>query len=419
MVKNYIRIAFRNLVKNKGASVINILGLAVGMACCILILLWVKHELSFNRFHENMDSVYRVYQLNRHPGGTTPFSSLPQPLGPELQSRYPEIRHAVRLLSGDLTVRYEDKIFNEKDVLWIDPAFLDVFSFFFLKGSPRSSLRDPFSVILTQSAAEKYFGGDDPIGKVLTVEGEEQLKVTAVLQNPPDNSTIRFDFLVPYSNLEATGYDINRWNAHNCQIYIQLEKNTVKAQLEKKIMGLLQEHDPDYDSDLKLQPLGNIRLYTLSGKAGTIKYVTIFSLIAFFVLVIGSINFMSLSTARSAKRAHEVSLRKVVGARKNQLIRQFFGESLLICFIALATALVLVEILLPFFNRVSGKTLSLDLSAGISIFGGLLGIAVFTGILAGVYPAFFLSSFVPAKVLKGSKLAGTKNSFFRKALVVF
>jgi putative ABC transport system permease protein len=419
MLKNYVKIAFRNIIKSKGYSSINIVGLALGMACCILILLWAQHELSFNRFHKNKESIYRAYQINRHAGGATPFSNLPQPVGPELQSTIPGIKHAIRVLDGDFTVKYGDKIFNERGVLWIDPAFFDIFSFPFLEGEPLTSFADPYSVVLTKSTAEKYFGTEDPIGKVLTIDGSDQMKITGVVQDAPDNSTLQFDFLVPYSNLNATGFDVNQWKAHICQIYVQLEKNALLEQVSDKITGLLKKHLPELDSDLKLQPLLQIRLYTLGGELGTMKYVIIFSIIAFFVLVIASINFMSLSTARSAKRAREVGLRKVIGARRSQVVRQFLGESLLITLLAFGLALVLVETLMPLFNQLSEKNLSLNLSSNIFMLFSLLGIALFTGFLAGSYPAFFLSSFLPVKALKGATQHGTKSTSFRKALVVF
>lgn len=416
-----MKIAFRNIIKYKGYSAINIVGLAIGMACCILILIWVQHELSFNRFHENKDSIYRAYQINRHAGGTTPFSNLPQPVGPELQRTVPEIRLGIRVLDGDFAVKYDEKIFNEHGVLWVDPAFFDIFSFPFMKGNPQSSFADPYSVVLTQSTAEKYFGKDDPIGKVLTVDGSDQMKVTGVVRDVPDNSTLHFDFLVPYSYLNTVGYEVGNWHSHNCQIYVLLEKNAPLEQVGEKIIGLIKKHDPGLDSDLKLQPLKDIRLYTLGGQLGTMKYIIVFSIIAFFVLLIAGINFMSLSTARSAKRAREVGLRKVIGARRSQIIRQFLGESLLISLIAFGLALVIVEASMPLFNQISGKNLGLDVAANTLMLSGLLGIALFTGLLAGSYPALFLSSFLPVKVLKSSMQTGAKSTSptFRKVLVVF
>ncbi|MFC2164696.1 ABC transporter permease [Acidobacteriota bacterium] len=419
MIGSYIKIAFRNLLKHKGYSAINIIGLAIGMACCILILLWVQHETSYNRFHENRDDIYRAYQINRHAGGATPFSNLPQPVGPELKRTVSEIKYASRVLHGDFTTKYNDKNFNETDVLWIDSSFFEMFTFPFIQGDVEAVFSDPYSVILTEDTAKKYFGKDDPIGKVLMIDRTDQLTVRGIVKNVPDNSSIQYDILVPYSNLEAVGYNVNKWDSHNCQIYAQLEKDIAPQQVEQKIIGLIKNHTPELDSDLRLQPLKHRRLYTLGGEMGTIKYVYMFSIIALFVLLIASINFMNLSTARSSKRAREVGLRKVVGARRMQIIRQFFGESMIITLISFALAIVLVEALMPLFNQVSGKELSLNLSENILIYLGLFGIAILTGLLSGSYPAIFLSSFLPTKVLKGSLWVGTKSSGLRKALVVF
>jgi len=419
MIANYIKIAFRNLLKHKGYSAINIVGLAIGMACCILILLWVQHEMSFDRFHKNRNDIYRAYQINRHAGGAMPFSHLPQPVGPELQRTTAEIKCASRVMDGGFTVKYDDKIFNEMRVLWVDSSFFEIFTFPFTRGDVEAAFSDPYAVIMTEDTATKYFGNADPIGKVLTIDRTDQMTVRGIVKNVPDNSSLQYDFLVPYSNLEATGYNVNSWNSHNCQIYVLLEKNTKSQQVENKIIGLIKKHTPELDSDLRLQPLKRVRLYTMGGEMGTIKYVYIFSVIALFVLLIASINFMNLSTARSSKRAREVGLRKVAGARRIQIIRQFFGESLIITFISFALAFVLVEASMPLFNQVSGKQLSLNLTGNIFIYLGLCGIALLTGILSGSYPAVFLSSFLPAIVLKGSLQVSTKSSGLRKTLVVF
>jgi putative ABC transport system permease protein len=419
VIGSYIKITIRNLLKHKGYSSINIIGLAIGMACCMLILLWVQHEMSFNRFHEKNNDIYRVYQINRHAGGATPFSNVPQPVGPEIQRTVPEIQYACRILDGDFTVKYEDKIFNENAVLWIDSSFFDMFTFPFVRGDKEAVFDDPYSVIMTEETATKYFGNVDPIGRVLTIDQTDQMTVRGIVNNVPDNSSLRYDFLVPYANLEATGYSVNNWNSHNCQIYVLLEKDIQPEQVEHKISGLITKHTPELDSDLRLQPLKRRRLYTLGGELGTIKYVYIFSVIALFVLVIASINFMNLSTARSSRRAREVGLRKAVGAHRIQIIRQFFGESLIITLISFVLALFLVEAAMPLFNQVSGKQLSLGLTTNIFIYLGLFGTAILTGILSGSYPAVFLSSFLPAKVLKGTHQISAKSSSLRKALVVF
>jgi putative ABC transport system permease protein len=419
MLKNYLKIAFRTIRKHKGYSLINILGLALGMASCFLIMLWVQHELSYDQFHNNREFLYRVYQDYHHAGGISQFSNVPQPVSPEIQNTIPEVEFVTRFLDGDFTLKYEDKLFTEHNVRFIDPAFFRMFSFSFVKGDAESILNDPYSIILTEAMAEKYFGNEDPIGKILTADSKDQMKVTGVVKDVPDNSFIQFSFLVPYSYLEAIEYDVNNWNSHNCQVYVLLNKNVNYVQVEEKIYGMIKKHTPEDESYLRLQPLKRARLYTLGGELGTIKYVYIFSLIALFILVIACINFMNLATARSTKRAREVGLRKVVGARRIQIIRQFFGESIVLTVCALGFGLLLMEVVLPLFNNLSGKNLQFDLFGNIAIFASFIGIALFTGFLSGSYPALFLSSFLPGKVLKSTYRSSGSSSNLRKILVVF
>ena len=419
MFKNYLKIAFRIIRKHKGYSLINIIGLSLGMAICILILLWVQHELSYDRFHTNKDYIYRIYQDYHHAGGISQYSNVPQPVAPEIQNTIAEVEFVTRFLNDEFTFRYEDKLFTERFVRYIDPAFFRMFSFSTVKGDPEAAFLDPYSIILTEAMAEKYFGDEDPIGKILTADGEAQMKVTAVIEDVPDNSFLQFNFLVPYSYLTAIEYDVTNWNSHNCQIYVMLHKNIGEKQVEDKIYGMIQKHAPDDQSYLRLQPLKQTRLYTLGGELGSIKYVYIFSIIALFILIIACINFMNLSTARSAKRAREVGLRKVVGARRAQIIRQFFGESIVLTIVALGFSLLIVEVLLPVFNSLSGKNLSLNSSGNLAILASLTGIALFTGFLSGSYPALFLSSFLPGKVLKSSYRSSGSSSILRKVLVVF
>ncbi len=419
MFKNYLKIAFRTIRKHKGYSLINILGLSLGMASCILIMLWVQNELSYNKFHKNRDRIYRVYQDYHHAGGISQYSNVPQPVGPEIQSTVPEVQFVTRFLDDDFTFKYEDKIFIEGDVRYIDPSFFNIFSFSFVKGDSEAAFLGPYSIILTEGMAKKYFGQEDPIGKILTADGQYQMKVTGVVKDVPDNSFLRFNFLVPYSHLEATGYDVTNWNSHDCQIYVLLHKNVAHEQVEDKIYGMIQNHAPDSESYLRLQPLKQTRLYTLGGELGSMKYVYVFSVIALFILVIACINFMNLATARSTKRAREVGLRKVVGARRIQIIRQFFGESVVLTIVALGFSLFIVEALLPLFNILSEKNLKFDLSGNMAIFASLVGIVLFTGLLSGSYPALFLSSFLPGRVLKSSYRSSSSSSVLRKILVVF
>jgi putative ABC transport system permease protein len=419
MFKNYLKIALRNIRKYKGYSFINITGLAIGMACCILIMLWVQHELSYDRFHTNADLIYRVYQDFHHAGGISQYSNVPQPVGPEIQDTIPEVESVTRFLDDYFTLKYEDKLFTENNVRFIDPSFFRMFSFPFIQGNANSAFVDPYSIILTENMAEKYFGHENPVGKILTADSEYSLKVAGIVKNVPDNSFLQFDFLVPYSYLEAIGYDVSNWDSHNCQVYVMLQKDIPFKQVEEKIYGMCKKHSPGDETYLRLQPLKRARLYTLGGEMGTIKFVYIFSLIALFILVIACINFMNLATARAAKRAKEVGLRKVVGARRAQITRQFFGESVVITLIGFSIALLIVELLLPVFNNLSGKNLGLNLPGNSVIYLSLIGIALFTGLLSGSYPALFLSSFLPGKVLKSTYRSSPSGAILRKVLVVF
>ena len=267
--------------------------------------------------------------------------------------------------------------------------------------------------------AKKYFGDNNPLGKVLTLDQEHRVNVTGVVKDAPDNSSIRFDFLIPYSYLDSIGYNTNKWDSWNCQTYVMLNKNVTAQQVTRKISDYPKTFNPDEEAYFRLQPLKRIQLYSLDGKMGSIKYVYILSIIALFILIIACINFMNLSTARSAKRAREVGLRKVVGAKRAQIIRQFYGESLIMTFISFGLAIVLAETLLPFFNRISGKNLNLDFSGHFVLYLAIIGIALLTGIISGSYPAIYLSSFLPSRVLKASFRSSSGNSAFRKILVVF
>jgi ABC-type antimicrobial peptide transport system permease subunit len=419
LFRHTIKIAFRNLIRHKGYTLINVSGLAIGMTCCMLIFLWVRHELSYDRFHTKADRIYRVYQEKHHQGGIMHFSNIPLPLAPELQSSVPEISAAARLIGFGSTVRYQGKSFHERFLLYGDPAVFQIFSFSFRRGEARSAFSDPNSIVITDTMAQKYFGEEDPMGKVLVIDGTDQLRVTGVLDNIPENSSLRLDFIVPMAFLEASGFDITRWDSSMCQTYILLHPLVAFREVEAKISGLLQAHVSDSDEILRLQPLKRIHLYTLYGEPGAKKYVFIFSLIAAFILTIASINFTNLATARSFRRAREVSLRKVVGAQRWQVARQFFGESLFMALLALGLSLLLVELSLPAFSRLAGKTLSLNLFGDGVLYAGLLLIGLVTGLLSGSYPAVFLSSFRPAVVLKGiSRLPGG-GTRLRKVLVVF
>ncbi len=429
MFKNYLKITIRNIKKHKGYSFINISGLAVGMACCILIFLWVKDELSFDRFHENADSIYRVteHQYNSS-GDYFPVAVTPWPLAEALKNDYPEIIESARLriLSGPL-ISYKDKKIYERDFVAADPSFLEIFSFLLKKGDLSTALTEPNTILITEKAAARYFGKEDPIGKILTFHNTYDFKVTGVLEDVPHNSHIQFDFLVPFeSTLRKFGWT-DSWWTNNYTTYIRLAKNASIRNISDKIYEYLKKINEQTRIKLVLQPLTDIHLRSdyaidLYGHTeNTAIYVYAFSVIALFVLLIACINFMNLSTARSEKRSKEVGLRKVVGASRLNIISQFYGESLFLTFISFVSAIVLVYLFLPVFNNVSGKLLAFDSMKEPVILIGLLGLMLITGMVSGSYPALVQSSFKPVDSIKGiGRRASSRfgKSLFRRTLVV-
>jgi len=411
MFANYFKIALRVIKKHRVFSFINISGLAVGMACCFLILLWVKDELSYDKHHENHERLYRTV-LNVDGDWWT---SAPWALAPILKREYPEVnmftRYAVRtgLVSNGDTGSYET-------IAFVDPDFFEMFTFSFLGRYQSSPLTSLESVVITESTAKKYFGSEDPIGKVLTLNNDLKLTVTGVIKDPPTTSHMHFSLLAP---VRLFGEErLNTWYIESSS-YVLLQENTSLDALREKISDVPMKYDTRTNKStiLDLQPITRIHLYSLYG-GGNILYVYLFSTIAIFVLLIACINFMNLSTARSDIRAKEVGLRKVVGARRINVIEQFFGESLLFSFIALFFAIGLVFLFLPSFNNLAQKNLRLDLGGNTFILVGLIAITLFTGIVSGSYPALFLSAFHPVRILKGSHSSSSKKPLLRKALVI-
>ncbi|MCJ7486939.1 MAG: ABC transporter permease, partial [Candidatus Aminicenantes bacterium] len=421
MLKNYLKVVFRNIRRHAGYSVINIVGLALGMACCLMIAMWVADELSFDRFHEKAADLYRVEEDQSYSGRIYHVTVTPYPLAPALKAEIPEIAEATRVVryNGQL-FRFGEKSFFEDNVRAVDPAFLGMFSFPLIKGDPATALIDPYSVLLTEQTAKKYFGSEDPVGKTLNVNNDFDLRVTGVLKNFPTNSSLRFDLLVPYELLKAKGQTDEEFGSNSILTFVELRPGTLPAAVDAKIKDFIKKRRPTSVTDLMLFPYTRLHLHQYFGyeRETAVKYVYIFSVIAAFVLLIACINFMNLATARSAGRAKEVGLRKVVGALRNHLVARFYSESMIYAFLSLVIALALVRLFLPWFNTLSGKTLSLNLWANKGILLGVVGITALTGILAGSYPAIFLSSFHPVRVLKGNLKAGAGGALFRRALVV-
>jgi putative ABC transport system permease protein len=413
MLRNYLVVALRNMLRHKGYSFINVVGLAVGMACFILIVLWVRDEMSYDEFHLNADRLYLVTDYEKYADGDElTFSVNPPDLAPTLISEYPEIvdacRHRVR---PGRVIRHEDRFFSEDGLSFADPSFFTIFTFRFIKGDPRGALPSPNSIVITQRMASKYFGDEDPIGKTLQVDGRVNFNVTGVIEDVPRNSHLEFDFVAPFSAAKEFGMAVEGWNSYAYRTYVLLAENANPGELSGKVAGTIKRHDEEAIVKLSLQPVTDIHL------SGDMSSVYLFTIIAAFILFTACINYMNLATARAGKRGKEVSLRKVVGANRKEIALQFFGESILISLVALCLSLLLVEIFLPLFNDLSAKQLSFSLLRNGSVILVLLGTAIATGTISGSYPALFLSALTPASVLKGSWRSGSREAVLRRLLV--
>jgi len=416
LIWSYIKIALRKIKRQKGSSLLNIAGLTIGMACFILIVLWVQNELSFDKFHANKDRLFRIQ--NKLSSGNY-ANSLTYALPPALKEKYPEVEEVTRVWPWHRSlVKYQDKSFDEENYYLTDTGFFKMFSFPFIHGNPETALPDKYSVVLTQKAAQRYFGKEDPLGKILYLAAHDaDFKVTGVIANIPSNSHLQFDMV---SRVEWLGEDrLARWAEWVAPAYVLLHPDATADSFNTKIAGIYKEYiDPDYDVKPVLQPLTKVHLYWY-GQSGSIVEIYIFSIIAVFILVMACINFMNLSTARSTQRAREVGLRKVVGATRSQVIKQFLGEALLFSCLSMVFALLCVWTLLPAFNNFTAKALTLFSGANVSIFLILSLTILVTGLIAGSYPALFMSSFQPVQTLKNRMTKNSGGSAFRRVLIVF
>ncbi len=436
MIKNYLTTALRNLLRHKGYSAINVLGLAIGIACCILIILYVQDELSYDRYHEKHDRIYRLAESATIAGRPIEAAVTPPPWAPVLAEEYPEIEKITRIKppGSRWLIRYKDNRFYERYFIFADSSVFDIFTIPLVQGNAQTVLTEPHAVVLSESMVEKYFGDENPIGKVITGDDLYKFTVKGIMRDMPGNSHLHFDFLASYASLapnklynEPATMQSQGFN-HDLYTYLLLREGAAPGDLESKFPGFIDKHLGDQLKSTGivarpfLQPLTDIHLGSHMeaelGPNSDIRYVYIFSSLAVFILLIACVNFMNLSTARSARRAQEVGIRKVLGAQRPQLIRQFTGESIFLSVIALVAALALVHLLLPQFNLLSGKTLQMDYQSTWLV-PTLVGIALLTGIAAGGYPAFILSSFKPVAVLTGALRAGASHSVFRKVLITF
>jgi len=423
MFKNYMKVAFRNIIRHKGFSVINITGLAVGMACCILIFLWVEDEKSYDQFHKNGKNMYIVATHIKYGSRTSTSSGTPSALGPALKDEYPEIVNSVRFCNGPhaMYFAYKDQKLRE-EVEAVDPSFLKMFSFPMALGDPETALDDPHSLVMSEKMAAKYFRKENPLGQTIRVDNTYDFTVTGVFEDVPHNSILQFDYLINIvflKELWTFPQLLNRWFDLSFTTFVQLEHNVSPEAFSGKITDRINKEYPREDVKPFLWPFTKIYLHRLGTGGGRILRARMLTMVALFVLVIACINFMNLTTARSGTRAKEIGMRKVTGAYKIDIIKQFFGESVLLALLSVCLGVVLVLLLLPVFSGLTGKTLGLNISDNLLLVFGLIGIAVATGFLAGSYPALMMSSFQPVKVLRGSAGAGSKKSMLRKILVVF
>jgi putative ABC transport system permease protein len=429
MIKNYIKIAFRHFKRQKGYSFINIAGLAVGMACCILIFLWVYDELSFDRYHENADRIYRITYAEEIGGAYDHYALPPFVAAPTFDAEIPEIMVYTRLWQRSGLITYENKKFDERGIFYVDPDFFKIFSHEFIYGDPDTALDAPGSIVLTEDTAKKIFAHENPLGKTVNLNEDGDLKVTGIIKNVPRNSHFRFNYLVSINTIQGRRAEfLHNWFVIQGWSYIMLDERANAEVVEKKLAPIVEKHAGEearkYGQKMFyfLQRLTDIHLKShLNGEIegnGDIRYVYVFSIVAVFILLIACINFMNLSTARSANRGMEVGMRKVFGAHKKRLISQFITESVGLSFCGLFLALVIVELLLPVFNNLTGKEINEASLLNCVVGLGLIGLVAFTGLAAGSYPAFYLSSFQPIDTFRKKMQSGTQKGTLRSSLVI-
>lgn len=401
---------------------INLLGLSIGMTCTILILLWVYDEHNWDQFHPNHENIYQVMANRTFNGEINTDKALPFPLADALRANFPEVKNsAVDDFGGDLVLRYKDRIIKKRGIN-VGPDYIPLFKWKTVKGNAATALQNPESIVLTQSTARALFGNEDPIGKVVRTDNNTNRTVTAVLQDVPSNSTITFGALTPFDrSSEFIRQVSNDWvNSFN-ETFVELKPGTDVTSLNKKITAFVRSRNNGGDVECFLNPMDRWRLYSdfKNGvnTGGLIAYVKLFTVIAIIILLIACVNFMNLSTAKSEKRAREVGIRKTLGSERKQLLLQFYSESLIFSLMAFVLALVAVYFVMPAFNGMVGRELKFDPADRVLILSAV-GIIIFTGLIAGSYPALYLSSFNPIKVLKGTFLTGKQSALPRKVLVV-
>lgn len=424
MFKNYLTICFRQIRKHTVYSFINVFGLALGLAACLLIYMWVQDELSFDRFHEKRDHVFRVIQETHTGDQIAARPGVSSLLAPALKEELPEIKSTITgtMIPGFWPVKIEGESIENVHIAMTSPDFFTTFDFSIIKGDRSAVLSENTNLVVSRSLAERLFGPDDPVGRSIEINRRE-FQVTGVFDNVPQNSHVQFDCVIPVSML-ADHPAFARWTYTGFALYLELAPEVELENLNQRMTQILKKHHPEFEGRLYLQPLKRIHLYSKHFQydyavLGEYRYVLIFSVLAVFLLLIAGINFMNLSTARAAGRAKEVGMRKVMGANRLMMVRQFFTESILLSIVALFLALIAVYLLLPILNQLTGKQLSLHGLAFLRLLGNALVFTILIGVLSGIYPAIVLSSFKPTRVLKRDVQPGKSKSTFRRTLVVF
>jgi len=422
LLGNYLKVALRKFRRQKGYSFINIAGLTIGMTCVVLLLLWVQDELSFDRFHERIDDIYLVSAHIKNEGDRLQVPSVPG-LGPLLEELFPEVEESARFLAGyaPFILSTKDKTFSEQRVFPADPEVLEMFTFPLTDGDPKTALKDPFSLVLSERVAKKYFGNENPLGQVITVDNLFPMKVTGVMKDVPGNSTYRFDILMPlefYARNIHKEVDLQGFENQNFFVFVQLRKGSSFNDLNRKIKEFVVATYGNDEYVPVLRPFSRFHLDRLGDGGGRIEQIRLIGFLGAFILLIACINFMNLVTARSGNRSKEIGMRKVIGALRKDLIKQFYFETALFVLISMALTVFLAKLCLPVFNALFQKDLALDLFRNPSLLGFLVGISLVTILTAGSYPALFMSSFKPIRMIR--KLAGSsfERGGLRKVLVV-
>jgi len=418
MIRYLLKITFRNFVRHKAYSIINILGLAIGMAAFIMIMLWVEIELSFEEGHSKADNIvltYKGYSI----GGKTDFNaSLPIPLGIYVNEHFPEASNTVRVLGSGVTISYKDKVFHESGFAYVDSGFFDVFTYEFIQGRAEHVLNEAHAVVISRSVAEKYFGNEDPLGKILTRDQSQQFVVSGIIEDPPDNTHLRANIITNLAAWPDADNYIDNWGDQFISTYILMDDPDKMKVLEKRMTEIMQENLENEQTTIRLQPIKKLHLYSMGGRNEGLQYIISFSLIAAFIILIACINFMNLTTARYSNRAREIGLKKVIGVTRWQLIRQFLAESIIMTLIAAILAMMLAELVRPYFNEITGKSLYFNY-LDINLILRLVGLILTVGLLSGSYPALILSGFQPAEILRKKLDRGERGTMFRKILVIF